>query len=141
MLFTHISEIVIVKKPSQGNFRTPNKENPYGVALRSMWNTRDAVLEAPDYLDDPKVAAEIDALQSDWYQNDLTDVYQTKQGQRTMNFNPQPGSLTPILMASRGCGFMVYLKGINHGKRVGTAHSLLMGATPPWENKSMMVGK
>lgn len=78
---------------SKGNTRTPNKGNPYGVALRSMWNTRDAVLEAPDFLDDPKVAAEIDRLQSDWYDYDPTDVYQTKQGQRIMNFNPQPGTL------------------------------------------------
>lgn len=80
---------------SKGEYRLPVKGNPYVNPLQTMWGTHEAILPAANYLEDPKVAAEIDALQSDWYDNNPGDLYENQQGQRELNFTAVPGSLVP----------------------------------------------
>ncbi len=80
---------------SKGNCRLPRPGNPYANPLRTMWGSREATLDACNYLESPAVAAEIDGLQSDWYNNLPGDLYQNQQGQRNINFCANPGSLVP----------------------------------------------
>lgn len=80
---------------SAGDVRLPTKGNPYANPLMTLWGTREATLPAANYLENPQVAAEIDALQSGWYDNDASDLYGNQQGQRELNFTAVPGPLVP----------------------------------------------
>ncbi len=118
-------------KPSQpypqstGDVRLPTKGNPYANPLMTMWNTREATLPAANYLENPKVAAEIDALQSEWYNNDASDLYGNQQGQRELNFTAVPGTLVPDLDSSTRDWLLKYPPGYKTVKEGGNRNVMV----------------